>query len=108
MISGIGSSAGRFHQYSAQRCRWGKEEQGSGRSFRPKAETEVSGLCDDANERRRKKRRRERYAVRPIPHQTEAQRQRVRFGSEEQQNECAMSLKKLVANDMTLATSWSE
>ena len=31
-----------------------------------------------------KKRRRERYAVRPIPHQTEAQRQRVRFGKDEQ------------------------
>ena len=27
---------------------WGKEEQGSERSFRRKAETEMSGLCDDA------------------------------------------------------------
>jgi len=27
---------------------WGKEEQGSGRSFRRKPETELSGLCDDA------------------------------------------------------------
>ena len=26
---------------------WGKEEQGSGRSFRRQAETELSGLCDD-------------------------------------------------------------
>ena len=26
---------------------WGEEEQGSGRSFRRKAETEVNGLCDD-------------------------------------------------------------
>ena len=27
---------------------WGKEEQGSERSFRRNAETEMSGLCDDA------------------------------------------------------------
>ena len=26
---------------------WGEEEQGSERSFRRKAETELSGLCDD-------------------------------------------------------------
>ena len=26
---------------------WGEEEQGSGRSFRRQAETELSGLCDD-------------------------------------------------------------
>jgi hypothetical protein len=26
---------------------WGKEEQGSERSFRRKVETELSGLCDD-------------------------------------------------------------
>ena len=32
----------------AKRVRWEKEEQGSGRSFRRKAETETSGLCDDA------------------------------------------------------------
>ena len=32
----------------AQLGAWGKEEQGSGRSFRRKAETEASGLCDDA------------------------------------------------------------
>ena len=31
----------------AQRFRWGEEEQGSERSFRRKAETELSGLCDD-------------------------------------------------------------
>ena len=30
---------------------WGKEEQGSGRSFPHKRETEHSGLCDDAQER---------------------------------------------------------
>jgi hypothetical protein len=29
-------------------CGGKKEEQGSGRSFRRKAETELSGLCDDA------------------------------------------------------------
>ena len=27
---------------------WGAEEQGSERSFRREAETEASGLCDDA------------------------------------------------------------
>lgn len=27
---------------------WGKEEQGSWRSFRRKAETKLSGLCGDA------------------------------------------------------------
>ena len=32
----------------AKRVPWGAEEQGSGRSFRRKAETEESGLCDDA------------------------------------------------------------
>ena len=31
-----------------ERVAWGKEEQGSGRSFRREAETELSGLCDDA------------------------------------------------------------
>ena len=31
----------------AKRSRWEEEEQGSGRSFRRKAETELSGLCDD-------------------------------------------------------------
>ena len=31
----------------AQRFRWGEEEQGSERSFRRKAETELSGLCGD-------------------------------------------------------------
>ena len=31
----------------AKRVAWGEEEQGSGRSFRRKAETETSGLCDD-------------------------------------------------------------
>ena len=31
----------------AQRFRWGEEEQGSERSFRRQAETEMSGLCDD-------------------------------------------------------------
>ena len=30
------------------RVRWGAEEQGSGRRFRRQAETEPSGLCDDA------------------------------------------------------------
>ena len=30
-----------------KRSRWEEEEQGSGRSFRRKAETELSGLCDD-------------------------------------------------------------
>ena len=30
-------------------ARWGEEEQGSGRSFRRQAETELSGLCDDDN-----------------------------------------------------------
>ena len=30
------------------RVPWGAEEQGSIRSFRRKAETEESGLCDDA------------------------------------------------------------
>ena len=32
----------------AQRVAWGKEEQGSGRSFCRKAKTKSSGLCDDA------------------------------------------------------------
>ena len=38
------------HQTGAQRqrVRFGKEEQGSVRSFRRQAETELSGLCDDA------------------------------------------------------------
>ena len=41
--------------------------------------------------------------------QTEAQRQRVRFGKEEQQNECALTfVKKVRANDMTFAPTWSE
>lgn len=31
----------------AERVAWGEEEQGSERSFRRKAETELSGLCDD-------------------------------------------------------------
>nr|WP_325195447.1 hypothetical protein [uncultured Oscillibacter sp.] len=31
----------------AKRSRWEEEEQGSGRSFHRKAETELSGLCDD-------------------------------------------------------------
>ena len=31
----------------AKRVAWGEEEQGSGCSFRRKAETETSGLCDD-------------------------------------------------------------
>ena len=31
----------------AKRSRWEEKEQGSGRSFRRKAETELSGLCDD-------------------------------------------------------------
>ena len=31
----------------AKRVRWGEEEQGSERSFRRQAETELSGLCDD-------------------------------------------------------------
>ena len=31
----------------AKRVPWEEEEQGSERSFRRKAETEVSGLCDD-------------------------------------------------------------
>ncbi len=35
----------------AKRFQWGKEEQGSGRSFRREAETELSGLCDDAGQR---------------------------------------------------------
>jgi len=39
------------HRSPAKRVRWGKEEQGSGRSFRRKAETELSGLCDDAGQR---------------------------------------------------------
>ena len=30
-----------------KRVRFGEEEQGSGRSFRRQAETELSGLCDD-------------------------------------------------------------
>ena len=36
----------------AERVRWGEEEQGSGRSFRRKAETELSGLCDDEDRAR--------------------------------------------------------
>ena len=36
----------------AKRVRWGEEEQGSGRSFRRKAETELSGLCDDEDRAR--------------------------------------------------------
>ena len=31
----------------AKRSRWEEGAQGSGRSFRRKAETELSGLCDD-------------------------------------------------------------
>jgi len=31
----------------AKRVAWGKEEQGSELRFRRKAETELSGLCDD-------------------------------------------------------------
>ena len=30
---------------------WGEEEQGSERSFRRKAETKLSGLCDDEGRR---------------------------------------------------------
>ena len=35
------------HASPAERVAWGEEEQGSERSFRRKAETELSGLCDD-------------------------------------------------------------
>ena len=35
------------HRNPAKRLRWGEEAQGSGRSFRRKTETELSGLCDD-------------------------------------------------------------
>ena len=31
----------------AERARWGEEAQGSERSFRRRAETELSGLCAD-------------------------------------------------------------
>ena len=56
-----------------KRVRFGEEEQGSGRSFRRQAETELSGLCKHS----------------PVfggeaATQIEAQRKRVRFGEEEQ------------------------
>ena len=41
-------SSGGPRRSPAQRVRWGKAEQGSGRSFRRQAETEQSGLCDAA------------------------------------------------------------
>ena len=40
------------HTSPAERVVWGESEQGSGRSFRRQAETEVSGLCDDEAEGR--------------------------------------------------------
>ena len=36
----------------AKRVRWGKEEQGSERNFRRQAEMKLSGLCDDARQRK--------------------------------------------------------
>ena len=58
-----------------KRVRFGEEEQGSGRSFRRQAETELSGLCKHS----------------PVfggeaASQTGAQRKRVRFGEEEQES----------------------
>ncbi len=55
MFAGIGgfraglTRAGGFLKGSPQSrmTLWGEEEQGSERSFRRKAETELSGLCDD-------------------------------------------------------------
>ena len=38
------------HMSPAERVMWGAEEQGSERSFRLQAETEVNGLCDDAGQ----------------------------------------------------------
>ena len=49
---GMAAKARYEHQWDpspsrAKRLGLGEEEQGSGRSFRRQAETEVSGLCDD-------------------------------------------------------------
>ena len=38
---------GGLHWNPAERFQWGEEEQGSELRFRRKAETELSGLCDD-------------------------------------------------------------
>ena len=79
----------------------GKDEQGSGRSFRPKAETEVSGLCEDAL-------RGPHFCPAKGPPKT--QRQRFWVGKEEQGSEGKATSGSLTGTDFATtkrAAQWA-